>query len=123
MVAQSVRVSRDDAHLIVQPFRKSEQNIVLSAGGGDSIAMPIDRLSDFLVGFGALPVQARQPVLEESACLAFTLAVPELAEGSLSVVGTRGGTIESSVIGVTSAMATPMSRTRLSTVPRVSVAP
>ncbi len=43
--------------------------------------MPIDHLSEFLVGFGALPLQARAPVLEESARPALALVVPELTEG------------------------------------------
>ena len=81
-VAQSVCATLDDADLIVQTFNESERDLVLGlAVGSDSIPMPIDHLSEFLVGFEALPLQARTPVLEEAACPPLALVVPELTEG------------------------------------------
>ena len=49
--------------------------------------MTIDHLSEFLVGFESLPLQARAPVFEETARPTFTLIVPELAERFLEQVG------------------------------------
>ena len=49
--------------------------------------MPINHLGEFPVGFEALPLQARAPVLEEAPRLAFTLVVPELTKGLLEQVG------------------------------------
>src|SRR5450759_3334546 len=81
-VAQSVCSTLDDANLVVQSFHESKRYLVLwFAVGGDSVPMPIDHLGEFLVGFEALPLQARPPVLEESPRPALALVVPELTEG------------------------------------------
>ena len=84
LVSQSVCTSLDDADLVVQPFNETKRNFVLGfAVGGDPIPMLIDHLSEFLVGFQALPLQARSPVLEEPPCPTFPLIAPQLPEGLL----------------------------------------
>src|SRR5487761_2409344 len=87
LVAQSVCAALDDANLVVQTFHEPKRDLILClAIGSDSIPMPINHLSEFLVGFETLPLQARAPVLEETPCPALTLVVPELAEGFLEQV-------------------------------------
>src|SRR5258708_23504545 len=49
--------------------------------------MTINHLSELLVGFESLPLQARAPVLEEAPRPALTLVVPELTEGLFEKVG------------------------------------
>src|SRR5207248_4290577 len=84
LVSQSVCTSLDDADLVVQPFNETKRNFVLGfTVGGDPIPMSIDHLSEFLVGFQALPLQARSPVLEEPPCPALPLIAPQLPEGLL----------------------------------------
>ncbi len=88
LVAQSVCATLDDTNLVVHAFDETERYLVLRlAIGGDPIPMPIDHLSEFLVGFAALPLQACAPVLEETPCPALALVAPELAEGLLEQVG------------------------------------
>src|SRR6266581_1800602 len=87
LVAQSVCASLDDANLIVQTFHETKRDLVLwLAVSSNPIPMSINHLSEFLVGFQALPLQARAPVLEESPRPPFALVVPELAEGLLEQV-------------------------------------
>src|SRR3970040_3108980 len=67
LVAQPVCASLDDTNFIVQTFHESKRDLVLwLAVGSDPIPMSINHLSEFLVGFQALPLQARAPVLDES---------------------------------------------------------
>jgi hypothetical protein len=83
-VAQAVCAALDDTNLVVQTFHESKRHLVLwLAVGGDSIPMSSNHLSELLVGFQALPLEGRAPVLEEAPCPALTLVVPELAEGLL----------------------------------------
>src|SRR5450756_1646870 len=78
---RSVCSTLEDADLVVQSFHESKRYLVLwFAVGGDSVPMPIDHLGEFLVGFEALPLQTRPPVLEESPRPALALVVPELTE-------------------------------------------
>src|SRR3972149_4750875 len=69
LVAQSVCSTLDDADLVVDAFDEAERDFVLGfAIGGDTVPMPIDHFGEFLVGFEALPLQTRPPVLEEAPC-------------------------------------------------------
>jgi len=87
LVAQSVCAALDDANLVVQSFDESKRDLVLwLAVSSNPIPMPIDHLSKFLVGLQALPLQARAPVLKKAPRPAFSLVVPELAEGLLEQV-------------------------------------
>ena len=82
LVAQAVGTALDDPNLVVQALDESERHLVLGfAVGGDSVPMSIDHLGEFLVGFEALPLQTRPPVLEEAPRPALALVVPELTEG------------------------------------------
>src|SRR5207244_3242040 len=49
--------------------------------GRNSVPMTLNHFGEFLVGFEALPLQARAPVLEEAPRPALALVVPELTEG------------------------------------------
>ena len=49
--------------------------------------MLTDRLKKFFVGFEALPLQTRAPVLEEAPCLALALIAPRTSQGVLEQVG------------------------------------
>ena len=88
LVAQSVCSALDDTNLIVESFHESERDFVLwPAVGGDSIPVPFDHCSEFLVGFEALPLQACPPVLEEAPCPALALVLPELTDGPRPATG------------------------------------
>jgi hypothetical protein len=88
LVAQSIRTSLDDTDLVVEPFDEAERDLVFwLAIGVNSIPMTLDHLSEFLVWFQALPLQAGLPVFEETPRPSFPLVAPQLAERFLQQVG------------------------------------
>ncbi len=88
LVTQSVGPALDDTDRGVQSLDESQRDRVFGlAVSGDSLPVPIDHLSECLVGLQALPLQAHAPVLEESPHPAFSLVAPQLAEGLLEQVG------------------------------------
>ena len=88
LVAQAVCATLDDADFVVQSFHESKRDLVLwLAVSGDSVPMPIDHLSELLVGLEPLPLQARAPVLEEAPSPNLTAVVPQLPEGFLEHIG------------------------------------
>lgn len=91
LVTQSVCAALDDTDLVVQSLDESQRDRVFGlAVSGDSILMPIDHLSECLVGLQALPLQAHAPALKESLRPAFAFVVPQLAERLLE----QGGSVQ-----------------------------
>src|SRR5260221_14633372 len=85
--ARAICAALDDTILVFKPFQQSERHLVpWLAVGGVPILMSINHLSELLVGFQPLPLQARTPVLEEASRPALALVVPELTEGLLEQV-------------------------------------
>ena len=87
-ISQAVCTALDDANFVVQPFHESERDLILwLAIGGDPIPMPINHLSEFLVGLEPLPPQAGAPVVEESPCPDLAAVVPQLTERLFEHIG------------------------------------
>ena len=82
LVAQSIGAALNHTNLVVQSFHEAKRDLVLwLAVGGDAIPVPFDHRREFRVGFEALPLQARPPILEEARGPTLALVVPELTEG------------------------------------------
>lgn len=79
LISQPVSSALEDTDLIVQAFDEAEGDFVLRlAVGGESVPVPIDHVGELLVGFEALPLQLRTPVLEELPCPGFAAVIPQL---------------------------------------------
>src|SRR3990172_8280049 len=78
------RRAAEAGDVVIQPLDEPEGHLVLDlAVGGDPLPMSVDHLGEFLVRRESLPLQARAPVLEEFACPALALLLPQLPEGFL----------------------------------------
>src|SRR5882762_10516427 len=82
LIAQAVGSALKDADLVVEAFDEAECDLVLwFAVGGDASPVTANHRGEFLVRLEALPLERVAPVLEEAACPALGLVVPELVEG------------------------------------------
>jgi hypothetical protein len=88
LIAQAVSAPLYHPDLVVEPLDEAERDFVLGlAVRGDPVPMSLDHVSEVLVGFEPLPLQARAPVVEEAPRPALALVVPQLPEGLLEKVG------------------------------------
>src|ERR1017187_10381169 len=85
---QAIGSALDNADLVVQALDKAQGDLIFGfAVSGNACPLPFDERCKLLIGFKALPLQLRLPVLEELPRPGFAGVVPQLREGFLEQIG------------------------------------
>jgi len=88
LIPQAVGSSLKDTDLVVEAFNKAERDLVLwLAVSSDPRPVLVNHLGKLLVRLEPLPLERVAPLLEEAACPALGLVIPELTERLLEQVG------------------------------------
>ncbi len=88
LIANAVAAALDHADLVVQPFDKSERDLVVRrAVGCDALPLKFDQRGELLERLESLPAKCLSPVLEKLPGLRFAPIFPELRKLLLQHVG------------------------------------